>query len=355
MTTLRVLLVLLLGCLVLPGQTLPLPPRPADAGSGSQLAGLLERMPRAERENWLFNEVLRGNVPTWLRALVPITYSETVQGVAYTTTFHVTPDYLAVGSDQDYLLAPMTPLLAQRLADRLDCSLPTRKMVNLIWTNAVVKLAPQPIPPSAAMATMPVFADHNVMVRTQRNLSTNTFPLGALVAGDKKDVVISSKIYTNFSRPGITKPVVIYGWHYQSGSPIQPLYNGHEETYADYSHGIRLVRQECVLNGSSARVSSLLTNAATAALLSDETASEGATDSVIERPRYTVPALAPEVLQPPHSSSLAPGADFLLTVQAVGDPPPDFFGNGTARWSTRPTGRSWPSIISPRLRPAIGP
>src|SRR5690606_12832451 len=104
-----------------------------------------------------------------------------------TATYHVTPDYLAVGSDTDYFLTPMTPLLAQRLADRLGATLPTRKMVNQIWTNAAVKLSPSPIPPSDEMITVPVFAQHNAMVRTQRDATTNTHPLGALVAGTKKD------------------------------------------------------------------------------------------------------------------------------------------------------------------------
>jgi len=49
-----------------------------------------------------------------------------------------------------------------------------------------------------------------------------THPLGELVGGDKKDVVISNIIY-GYPAPG---RVVIYGWHYLSGTPIQPLYNG---------------------------------------------------------------------------------------------------------------------------------
>ena len=38
-------------------------------------------------------------------------------------------------------------------------------------------------------------------------------------------------IYTNFNQTtGVTDPVVIYGWLYTTGVPIQPLYNGHEQT-----------------------------------------------------------------------------------------------------------------------------
>jgi hypothetical protein len=108
-----------------------------------------------------------------------------------------------------------------------------------------------------------------------------------LVAGHKKDVVISSKIYTNFATR-VRKPVVIYGWHYPSGRPIQPLYNGHRESYVDYSHGIRLVSDKALVNGQAVSVSNLLTNPATAALLSDEGVAEGTTNGVIAVPRYAV-------------------------------------------------------------------
>ena len=33
--------------------------------------------------------------------------------------FYAIPDYLAIGGDGDYFLEPMTPILAQRLCDRL--------------------------------------------------------------------------------------------------------------------------------------------------------------------------------------------------------------------------------------------
>jgi len=278
-------------------------------------------MPVAERENWIFAQVTSGNVPIFLRLLVPITVNGNINGTNHTATYYVTPDYLAIGSDTDYFLEPMTPLLAQRLCDALGCTLPTRKMVNQIWTNASMKLNPQPIPPSAEMITAPIFADHNTMVRTQRDNFTNSFPLGALVSGDKKDVIISSKIYTNFANANITKPVVIYGWHYPTGSPIQPLYNGHEETYADYSHGIRLIQNAITLDGKPNMITNILTDPNFAALLSDEGASEATSAGVIRLPRYTVAAVAPAVLIHPRSQSISPGANVVFNAIAAGDSP----------------------------------
>ncbi|HEX2622101.1 MAG TPA: immunoglobulin domain-containing protein, partial [Phototrophicaceae bacterium] len=303
------------------GQTLNLPPRPDDAPSGLQFVNVISRVPLTERENWIFAQVMSGNVPEFLRSLVPINVSGTINGIPHAATYYVTPDYLAIGTDADYFLEPMTPLLAQRLCNALGCTLPTRKMVNQIWTNAPVKLNPQPIPPSAEMITVPVFAEHNFMVRTQRDGFTNSLPLGALVSGDKKDVIISSKIYTNFANTNITRPVVIYGWHYPSGSPIQPLYNGHEETYADYSHGVRLVQNGILLDGNPNTITNILTDSNLAGLLSDEGAGEGTSAGVIRVPRYTLSAVAPVILIHPRNQTVSPGANLAFHALAAGDAP----------------------------------
>jgi hypothetical protein len=250
-------------------QTLPLPPRPADAPSGDQIVQAISPLSRESTEDSLFRQFMSGNIPDFMRTLVPVTSSASVGGSPISVTYYVTPDYLAVGSNEEYFLTPMTPLLAQRLADALQCTLPTRKMVNDIYAAAHLKLAPAPIAPSAEMITVPVFARHDSMVWAQRSAQLASFPLGTLIGGTKKDVVISNKI-RNELKPGVPKPVVIYGWHQLNGVPIQPLYNGHSETYADYSHGIRLVQEAVQLNGSPTTVSAILKDADLCAILSDE-------------------------------------------------------------------------------------
>jgi hypothetical protein len=107
---------------------------------------------------------------------------------------------------------------------------------------------------------------HNEMVKDQRAAFLNGFPLGSLAAGHKKDVIISHKIYGNPS----PERVVIYGWHYQNGDPIQPVYSGHDNEYADYSHGIRLVQDSVLVNGEMRRISELLKDPELSALFSDE-------------------------------------------------------------------------------------
>jgi hypothetical protein len=88
--------------------------------------------------------------------------------------------------------------------------------------------------------------------------------LGALVGGIKKDVVITPLLASN---PG---KVAIYGWHQLNGVPIQPLYLGHGDFYVDYSHGIRLVRQDMLVDGAATTVADVLAHAQWHVLLSDE-------------------------------------------------------------------------------------
>lgn len=233
-------------CLAAPAfAQLDLPPRPAGAKGGTQVKDEILTMTRQARERHLFSEIAGGNVPDFLRRLVPITTTATLVNQPRTATYYVTPDYLAVGSDTDHFRVPMSPVLAQQLADRAGCTLPTKQMVDEIYAAAPVKLEPAPIPPSAEMITVGVFWQHEELVRLQR--SSHHAGLGALVAGHKKDVILS---VTTPTRPPPLR-VCIYGWHKPGGVPIQPLSTVHENTYADYSHGIRLVGKELLLDGTT--------------------------------------------------------------------------------------------------------
>jgi hypothetical protein len=226
------------------GQSLDLPPRPGTAPGGKEYARSIEDLPLKRREGRILEAVLAGNVPAFLRTLVPVTAEEEADRV----TYFVTPDYLAIGSDGDHFLAPMTPYTAQRIADRLDCTLPTPRMVDAIYGQARVKRTPSPIPPSPAMTTVPVFLRHHEMVLAQ----PWDEPPGALVAGHKKDVVIANVV---LAAPG---KVAIYGWHRPDGRPIQPLYAGHAASWVDYSHGIRLVHRRVVVNGEPKAIDDVL-------------------------------------------------------------------------------------------------
>jgi hypothetical protein len=258
------------------GQFLSLPDRPADSPNGSEFIQRITSLDFTNREQEILSQVLAGNVPGFYRKFCPVAVTNVVAGKTEWAVFHVAPDYLAVGNDEDYFLAPLSPMMAQRLADRLGCSLPTRKMVDAIYATAEVKLVPSPIPPGPKMVTVPVFAEHNAVVRTQRMTRVLVPPLGELVAGHKKDVVVTERLTNS---PG---KVAIYGWHKPNGVPIQPLHLGHTVNWVDYSHGIRLVQQQMTVNGATTTVAEVLADPKWCGLLSDE--------GVITSPRYVTSA-----------------------------------------------------------------
>jgi hypothetical protein len=274
------LLALLIAMTLAPvahAQVLDLPLRPGDAPGGSQIAREMRTLDLDSREERIFAEIARGNVPDWLRALCPVTLTGETDIGEHRATFWVTPDYLAVGSEADFLLVPLSPKTAQRVADLVGASLPTPRMVDAIWSAAVVRLDPAPIPPSPEMTTVPVFEDHNRTVRAQRAL--HAAPMGKLVAGHKKDVVLTSKL------PWPSDRVAIYGWHRASGEPIQPLYTGHTDRWVDYSHGIRLVLRKMDVDGREHDLAEVLRDEALAQLLSEE--------GVILQPRYGMRSMPP--------------------------------------------------------------
>ena len=123
----------------------------------------------------------------------------------------VMPDYLAIGSDSDFVRIPMTPQTAQQIADQFGCTLPTRKMVDAIDRVAEVRLAPHPM--TVDREAIKTFAEHNAIIEKQRGDK----PLGLLMIGSKKDIVLTPRIFEKPQR------LAIYGWRQLNGQPIQPL------------------------------------------------------------------------------------------------------------------------------------
>lgn len=250
----------------LQAQVLNLPQRSPQALSGTDfIASILDSsMTPVQREARILNEIERGNVPTFYRTFKSIRDTILIEGKKSSITYFVAPDYLMVGSDTDYFYCPLTARSAQLIASKLKCILPTRKMVDRIYQSAVIKLDPEPIPPSMRMMTVPVFMDHNELLQAQ--LKRNGISSGSLIAGHKKDVVISNKIK---AKDGTTR-VVIYGWHKLDGKAIQPLYNGHKYDWVDYSHGIRLVQNQVLIDGHKRKAKWILRSKKYHELLSDE-------------------------------------------------------------------------------------
>jgi len=251
----------------MPGlKRLNIPRSPTDALAGSEFMEKIMSLSFEQREEEIFLEISQGNIPDFLRKPVTIeSFFEDAEGISHTVKYQVMPDYLAIGSDDDFCRIPMGPKTAQRIAHLFEASLPTRKLVDDIYQRAAVKLEPVTyFPVGDANERVDKFVQHNEAIEAQRMSAGRT--LGLLTAGTKKDVVISNKI----SDPHRTHHVVIYGWHRLSGEAIQPLTNVHIDTYVDYSHGVRLMNSEILIDGVPMEMAEILGDSTLYELLSDE-------------------------------------------------------------------------------------
>jgi hypothetical protein len=238
-----------------------IPPRPKNAEGGRAFLERIAKLSPEAREEAIADALCAGNLPDFLRTFATVTLTAAgPDGKPHTATVAAMPDYLAVGSDADFVRVPMTPMTAQRVADAFGCALPTRRLVDALHAAATVRLDPQPL--TEAREAPATFARHNALIEAQRARAGK--PLGALVSGVKKDVVVTNRLGERPNR------VAIYGWHRSDGGPIQPLTIVHRDTYVDYSHGVRLIRREVMVDGRPRDVRHVLHAADLCALLSDE-------------------------------------------------------------------------------------
>jgi hypothetical protein len=240
-----------------------IPSRPSWGMSGSEFARSIYGLQGAEREQLILEQLKAGNLPDFLRRLVPVHLSGTSgDGRPTSVTLFVMPDYLSIGSNRDFIRIPMGLHAAAAIADQFGFILPTRKIVDAIFSQSAFTLKPEPLPAGARMTSTAYYLTHNKMVRDQR-LALGC-PLGELISGHKKDVVLTNRLARNQGK------VAIYGWHRPSGVPIQPLSTVHGSHYADYSHGIRLISATALLDGQPCSIWTILEDPALARVLSDE-------------------------------------------------------------------------------------
>src|SRR5262245_10472178 len=82
------------------------PSRPIGAMTGSRFVGYVAKMTNDQREAAILQEITKGNIPNFLRKLQPVRVVHRTGNRVYTGTVWVTPDYLAIGSDSDFIRIP---------------------------------------------------------------------------------------------------------------------------------------------------------------------------------------------------------------------------------------------------------
>lgn len=238
-------------------QTPTIPDRRPTAPGAKSLAERWAKLTPDQREAAVAVEVLRGNFPQHLRRLRAVRLQATIDGQIHECIVQVWRDYLSVGSDDDFLRIPLTPVPAMKIATQLGCTLPTPKLVDAIDAAADVRLEPRPL--TEARDSLATFVQHHQIIEAQ--FAGKRY---GLMSGIKKDVVITNQLLESPAK------VAIYGWRKLDGKPIQPLTTVHKSSYVDYSHGIRLVSRVVMLDGKERLIEDVLKDPKLYVLLSDE-------------------------------------------------------------------------------------
>ncbi len=228
--------------------------------SGTGLCAGLPEQETPEREEAMYKLFSQGAFPDLLRQPFSLQLADKSGN---TIVLDVLPDVLGVGMDSDWIRTPLAATTAQRVADLFNASLITRKLSDAIWA-ACDKIAPIPeqwynVDGGRKMLLTSSFMIHNAAI--QKALAGTGY---TKVSGTKKDVVLTPQLA---AKPQAT---AIYGWQQLSGKPIQGLYLGHAIPYSDYSHGIRLIAKDCIVNGQPMLFADVLSSKTLCGLVSDE-------------------------------------------------------------------------------------
>jgi hypothetical protein len=235
------------------------PTAPLATHTGSAFFDTAQSMQWQQRDSLALQWFRQGAVPAWWWRFRKIT----VRGVdAYghkaKIVYWVSPDYWVVGTRQNWVRVPLTPMAAQQMMNGAGAIFPTKKMVDQIYRQARVKLSPMPM--YAFRDSSITMYHHHLIIEGQRRGRKG------LIAGIKKDVVTTHRLVAGPT----PNRVAIYGWHRPNAMPIQPLYTGHVNWYVDYSHGIRWVYAYARVNGKKQLLTQVLGNPAYQKLLCDE-------------------------------------------------------------------------------------
>lgn len=220
---------------------------------GTGFAAVIAPLSDTAREQAILRAARADEVPAFLSQLVPVQLS----APGHTATIYVAPDYFGIGTDADWLRTPMYPQTAQAVADARNSVLPTRKIVNAIFAAAQKIGFIGETDSRAATAT---YVKHHQAIERARQGRTG------LLAGHKKDIVITPAL-TNHPHH-----VAIYGaWYSNAAHPIQDLNaSSHSDQYVDYSHGVRLISRNMLVDGQPADLLAVLADPRLSVLVSDE-------------------------------------------------------------------------------------
>ena len=134
---------------------------------------------------------------------------------------------------------PITMRTARQVCAAAGALPPTRALVDAIYAAAPHKI-PSPTMTPGSFRPADFLAHHEVI---ERRLRDDGGRAGELIAGHKKDIVISKRMLEHGGR------TAIYGWMLKDQSVVQPLSLVHDDRFLDYVQGLRLVDHRLWIDG----------------------------------------------------------------------------------------------------------
>jgi hypothetical protein len=210
-----------------------------------------------DREKYILDRVIAGEFEAvW----VSVEYAAS----GFVAKFDVMEDALKI----DGVRVNVSAKLQQNLADLFDASLMTAQIADLVYTRAVRRIDPAPMPISSTVASM---IKHSGNV--DKKLKSLSLSVG-LVADPGKHWILDKKLELD------PRKACNYGWHFTGDSyqgikgfsvpssinklngfvvkVIQPNATAHDALHSDYSQVCQLVSQTCWVDGVEKRFSDLL-------------------------------------------------------------------------------------------------
>lgn len=211
----------------------------------------------------MLDHVRAGHVPSFMRESNWrwVESRQIIDGKLQVLRMRVSPDFLPVGIDTDYLVFGPTPAEAQSMADHFKAILPSRKLATLIDQQspqrlplADVKGAPTYLPLSQIETIDAVLAAREI------DRIRGTAP-GA--AGHRKDIVVGPNL------DGGKLAIFGGGGGPYDGWAVQPYSTIHHGGYGDYSQGLHLIARRALLNGVEVDLATIFTDPKLHVLVSD--------------------------------------------------------------------------------------
>ena len=246
----------------------------------------------AQREQMILDAVRRRDIAPikWAPVFTKFTNS---QGHTYTAKLLVSQDALRIGDGIDSVRVSTRHDTAQRIADDLGVALPTAKVSDEIWNQAVIRLPPKERnwwQDGSMSYSSRMLEQHNAVERMVAEEQTKLGGKQGLIADVGKDWVTTLRLWQPYTGSGEQGAVraANYGWHKKKGlsrsatlpgvDVMQSIGLAHTIGHTDYSQLVRLVRREVEVCGpgmgstgcAMLDIDQIITDPALAGLLSHE-------------------------------------------------------------------------------------